>query len=67
MDSQTTNRFWKAYNKLSSSVQKATKKIYRRWKENPYDPNPFGFTTLQIAKNNNHTEIVEALLQVIGN
>ena len=39
MESQTTNRFWKAYNKLSSSVQKATKKIYRRWKENPYDPN----------------------------
>lgn len=39
MESQTTNRFWKAYDKLPSSVQKTVKKIYRRWQENPYDPN----------------------------
>ncbi len=38
MESQTTDRFWKAYNQLPSSVQKTAKKIHKRWQENPYDP-----------------------------
>ncbi len=38
MESQTTDRFWKAYYKLPSSVQKTAKKIHQRWQENPYDP-----------------------------
>ncbi len=38
MESQTSDRFWKAYDKLPSSVQKKAKKIHKRWQENPYDP-----------------------------
>jgi hypothetical protein len=38
MESQTTARFWTAYYKLPSSVQKTAKKIHQRWQDNPYDP-----------------------------
>jgi len=38
MISQTTDAFWKCYNKLPEQVRKEAKDAYRNFKNNPYHP-----------------------------
>ena len=38
MKSYTTEKFWKAFEKLPSHVQNKARNSYRLWKENPYHP-----------------------------
>lgn len=37
MISQTTAKFWKAFNKLPKDVKEAAIKCYKKWKSNPYN------------------------------
>ncbi|MGB3510560.1 MAG: hypothetical protein WBA93_15255 [Microcoleaceae cyanobacterium] len=38
MNSQTTSKFWKAFNKLPESIQEAAKETYQLWQKDPYNP-----------------------------
>ena len=38
MNSQTTSKFWKAFNKLPESIQETTKETYQLWQKDPYNP-----------------------------
>lgn len=38
MVSQTTARFWKAFEELPKSIQEAARKAYQLWKQDPYNP-----------------------------
>ena len=37
MNSQTTEKFWKAFNNLPPSVQEDAKKAYQIWEVDPYN------------------------------
>ncbi len=38
MNSKTTDRFWKSYNKLPENIKKEAKKSYRIFKTDPFHP-----------------------------
>ncbi|NJO43091.1 MAG: hypothetical protein HC769_20750 [Cyanobacteria bacterium CRU_2_1] len=38
MKSVATRRFWETFAKLPPPIQTLAKKIYRRWKQDPYHP-----------------------------
>ena len=38
MISLTTERFWKAFNKLPDSIQAQARKAYEIWEKDPYHP-----------------------------
>ena len=38
MNSQTTERFWKAYSKLPTHIRRKARETYRLWQENPGHP-----------------------------
>jgi hypothetical protein len=38
MISETTARFWKAFEQLPQPIQKAARETYQLWKEDPYHP-----------------------------
>ncbi len=38
MNSHTTERFWKAFEKLPSYIQRKARETYQVWKQNPYQP-----------------------------
>ncbi|NEP90717.1 MAG: hypothetical protein F6K18_30060 [Okeania sp. SIO2C2] len=37
MNSQTTSKFWKAFNQLPESIQETAKEIYQLWQKDPYN------------------------------
>lgn len=38
MNSYTTERFWKAFDKLPQNIQRRAREAYQLWKQNPYHP-----------------------------
>jgi hypothetical protein len=38
VNSQTTERFWKAYRNLPPQIQRKARETYQIWKQNPYYP-----------------------------
>jgi hypothetical protein len=38
VNSQATERFWKAYQNLPSHIQRKARETYQVWKQNPYHP-----------------------------
>ena len=38
MISQTSARFWKAFEQLPENIKEAARKAYQLWKQDPYHP-----------------------------
>ena len=38
MISHTTDRFWKAFQKLPQDIQERARKVYKTWNDNPFHP-----------------------------
>ena len=38
MNSQATERFWKAYQNLPPHIQRKARETYQLWQQNPYHP-----------------------------
>ncbi len=39
MNSETTSKFGKAFNKLPESIQETARETYQLWQKDPYNPN----------------------------